>query len=84
MDIRTWHFVLEVVDKCKGWISDWLEVCPLTYDLEPFDVHRDDELNCVCMVKVNSSKEELSNLLFRGIETNDGVKITALQTFGED
>lgn len=84
MDIRTWYFVLEVINQCKDWISEWMEVCPLKYTLEPFDVHRDENLDFVCMVKVNSSKEELSNLMFRGVNTVEGVKITALQSFGED
>ena len=84
MDIRTWHFVLDVVSKCRDWIEEWMEVCPLKYELVPFDVHKDENLDFVCMVRVESTKEELSNLMFRGVNTIDGVKVTALQSFGED
>lgn len=84
MDIRTWHFVLEVINKCNDWIEEWMEVCPLKYELVPFDVHKDENLDFVCMVRVKSAVEELSNLMFRGVNTVDGVKITALQSFGED
>lgn len=84
MTLREWTFVNEVTAKCRTWITTWMQINPLKYELVAFDVHNDEDKNLTCLVKVNSCKEELSNLMFRGIDTSNGVKLTALQTFGED
>ena len=82
--LREWTFVNEVTAKCRTWITTWMQTNPLKYELIPFDVHKDEDKDFTCLVKVNSCKEELSNLMFRGVNTSNGVKITALQTFGDD
>ena len=81
MEIRTWYFVLEAISKCTDWLDNWVQINHKCFDLEPFDIHKDDDLNYVCMIRVNSCNSELDNLIFRAEDTEDGVKITAFQAF---
>ena len=81
MNLREWDFVLDAMSEAKDWLEDWFEGLSGRVLFEHFDLHRNEDHDLVCMLKVTSTSPDIDNIVFRCVQTLDGVKVTAYQVF---
>ena len=81
MTLSEWQFVLSAISEARQWIEDWFENSEGKVLFETEDLHRNEDRNLICFLKVKSTVPEIDNLVFRCTETRTGAKVVAYQRF---
>ena len=81
MSLSEWNFVLRAMSEAGQWIEDWFEYSEGKFMFEHEDLHRDENRNLICFLKVKSTVPDIDNIIFRCEETMYGAKVTAYQKF---